>query len=432
MRFSDYIKFDRKLRKNDQTRKILLVVPFFLIIMLFIFNSVMSQKEQTYREEQYNLREKDANSWQESLNTGEWDSTPKIKKGIFEASENELCTISMFRSNNYLGLLKIENQEFKHFHEIELVSNIETSDPITEYGFLPSEYIKGKELLNNNLIEQNITPDSIRYGTNTATFLVSMSLYVTSVIGIVYFIFLFSFQKLKNREMKKYRLFATQPLSRKVIFVVDYLEFMTRSLLYYVILLIFGALLASIFGKVRQLTYPLVTYADTLDCFELIQVSRYLVIVSGLFLLNVSLSYLIVQCLFSFIKKSFTSVFVGVFLLMLISVMSAQAVPQPLKEITAWQPLLYYSPSKVVIGNSYVPIDEINRSYGISGNENDSFISYTSIFYPENIDYYSGNNLLKTTNNRKIHYTKGIISLIILNACLFLGNLLVFMKRMCS
>ena len=94
--------------------------------------------------------------------------------------------------------------------------------------------------------------------------------------------------------------------------------------------------------------------------------------------------------------------------------------------------MIYYAPSQTLIGNDYDPITEIQIEYSSSEPETDTYKEYSSVFYPENINYYSGNNLLNSTRNKEIHYIKGFISLIMTNFLLFIITIKLFVKRMCD
>ena len=312
-KYIGYLKLKSKLRKSNQTRNILLLIPLMLIVVLFTFNTLMNQQEQAFKEKKYEEREKEAIQWKNDLATDSFNETPNIKHKLIERTDNQLDTIKLLRSSDFSKQLKNEIKELDAFNQTSSLVYSPEENPNIYYGFSPSIYTDIKKINNERLVQLNIEPDSIRYGTKTTTFLVSISLYLTGGFGIIYFLLLFSYPSLKERENKKYQWLAVQPLNRSCLFFLDYLDFMIQSSIYYLFLLFFSFLLPLILGKGSRWIYPLITYTNTTNNIEFIPIWKYLLIVSTLFILNLSLSYFVMHLLFSFLKKSFSSLLLSTF-----------------------------------------------------------------------------------------------------------------------
>lgn len=235
---------------------------------------------------------------------------------------------------------------------------------------------------------------------------------------------------LNERENKKYHWLAVQPLNRKAIFLCDYIEFMSISFLYYVCLLFFSFLIAKLFGGTSSWDYPLLSYDLKNYRYTIIPVWRYLLLVSSLFFLNLSFFYFLAQFIFTFIRKSLASFVIVVCVLGVFFVEMTANYPEQLNQVIAYQPSVYFNPSQIVIGTSYEKKSEIIEFD--QTNFNSDYMISTGIFYTENVSYYLGNTFQKQTNNNEIDYVKGLISLGVVNSCLFIGNLTTFNKRMCG
>ncbi|WP_265460154.1 hypothetical protein [Enterococcus sp. HY326] len=429
-----YLRFKRQLNKHDLPAKLLLLLPFLLISGLFFTNQLLNNREQSEIQRSYQEQE----AYQQFTIDADYlyddPSFPKTMQVIREGTEALVAKFALYHQGTTSEKLTLEITELEKYYQ--LAPRVWWRYPDMEqevYGFYPTFFVDGKLLTDRYLLKNDMKPDSMRYGTGTATFLVSLSGYLTGILGLVYFILCFAFSNLRRNEAGKYRYFAVQPLGRSRIFLADFFEFILKSFVYLLGIFAFAYLLAKVLGPSQGWDYPvLIATGNQIGQLSILPIWQYLFITSGLFLLNLCFFYFCVQLLFCLLRKSFVVVGLTLAIFAYFFVLSQLILPENIQLIAAYSPTTYVNPSQIMIGQSHEPQQLVMETYEQSNWETDFFLFENYAFTTENAGYYMGHNLIVRTGNSQISWSKGVLSLVVINGLLFLLSIGLFNKRMCD
>ncbi|MHC5374282.1 hypothetical protein ACYSNU_10845 [Enterococcus sp. LJL120] len=429
-----YLKFKRATRKKDLSATILMLLPFLLIIGLFFVNQTLAQREQAAISARNQMISENAQEFLDrDTSQDDYDYSEQYYQAWFESGQNDLERIEVYEHGTFLERLKRENQELDTFYNVPLQEWDYPEEEVETYGFYVKPFVDGKRLVNNYLIDQQIADDSIRYGTNTATFLISLSVYLTGIGGLCYFMLCFGFNQLKQNENDKYRFLAVQPLQRRTIFLADFLEFLGRSVGYLLLLIVFAYSLAWLFGEASSWDYPvLTTVSGQMSSLTILPVWHYLVIVFGMFLVNLCGFYFITLLIFLLIRKSFVSIFFSLAIFAYFFVLSQVSWPTNLQEAISYSPTTYVTPSAILIGQSNEEQQLISGSGSRGNPEDDTFSLFSFLFTAENGGYYTVANLARKTGNGQISWQRGCLSSGIFTGLMAVISSWLFKKKMCS
>ncbi|MHC5374284.1 hypothetical protein ACYSNU_10855 [Enterococcus sp. LJL120] len=428
--FKTYLFFKRKLSRRDLTTNILLIIPFLLIVLLFFSNQTLRQREQ----DQLWARDQEIIKHNKQFLVDYRDSPedvlPENQEAFNESTQKVIDELELFHNGSSTDRLAIENQWFDGYYRLSPQLSVYGPTPMELYGFEPGFYVDGRKLVNDYLLEQNIANDSIRYGTNTQTFLMSLSTYLLSIFGLVYFMLCFGFQNLKFNEANNYRFFAVQPLPRVKVFLADLLEFLIRSLLFLVLLGCFAYAIPWLFGSRSSWLFPVLMKGEFYQ-YHIIPVWQYLLVASGIFLLNLMLFYIISQLFFLFLRKSFVSIFLSLALFAYLLFASQLTLPAQLRPLAAYSPSTYVSASDIFFSNSNEEPILVEGGYStdpLAPNYEHDYYSFDA----ENIGYYSNFSLARRTSNPDISWQKGLLSLTIFNGVMLIVCGQIYKRKMCS
>lgn len=138
---------------------------------------MLNYQETAYQMDKLEDRKEIAETVLSSIDEGELDGLPNIKQQTLTEKQQELSAIESFRKGEWLEYLAYENSMFRNYDRLGIYfDEKKQKNPLEEYGFYPSQYAEGKEVLNDILIQKKESFDSIRYGTKATTFVVSVSL----------------------------------------------------------------------------------------------------------------------------------------------------------------------------------------------------------------------------------------------------------------
>lgn len=431
----DYLKLRIKLNRSDKQLKLFLILGFILITCLFFFNQLMSQKENMYITNNLIEQKVKKEERQKFLEEDTGPSSKYLKKQNIMA----LKGVQSFLDKNMLDYLKYEIKMIEELPNVERINLFGPSSSSTvaeehtkKTGFDIIKFFEGKKLINSALIENETNPDSLRYGTKNWTFILSLQGFLTSVVGVVYFLITFSFNHFKDFEKENIKLLGTQPLKREKIFLCNFILFFGQSFIFYITIVCYGFILSSILGGKISMNYPIMTNQLSVDM--IFRPVWYVVLITSLLFLGTLLfSYLLLSLIMLFFRKLINSIMLTLLLLMAMSFISLIPVSNNLNKMTAYNPFIYLNPREIFIHTSNEEINKIEKEAGIAYPESDGKMDENHeyhIFY-ENVSYFLGKNTISQTRNSYISWEKGIFSLLASSVVLISITSFTYKKRMC-
>lgn len=427
----DYLKLRILLVRSNKQMKIMMLIGLILITCLFFYNQLMDNQEQLFINQRLSEQKK---QHEKMLDFHKNQPGPISEKAILFNQKN-IDGILSFQNKDSLTYLKYEKQMIRDYYILEPLRSNMSSIPLSvenskEIGFNIYDFLDGKEQVINALIKQSELPDSLRYGTKNWTFILSLQNFLTSFIGILFFLVTFSFIFFKDFEKKTINLLGTQPIKRTQIFACDFLLFVAYSLFYYSFAICYAYLIATLLGGKVSPFYPIMTnhLEPSLINTPIWQV---IAITSGLFLLNLVFCYLLLTLIILISKKIVISLIITFLIISILSFISLVPVPSNVNKVTAYNPFIYATPQTIFIQNSHETIGDIWEIYGETDDQKGEYVSYECHLFYENSKYYLGNNIVKTTKNTYISWQRGTISLVL--SILLLTPLVSnsYKKRMC-
>lgn len=241
--------------------------------------------------------------------------------------------------------------------------------------------------LNNELIDRELPAYSMRYGTQSSVFSAIALTSLASLLGIIYFLFLFGDSLTKEFEEQTMKLCLTQPLSRVRLYLWKYLLAVGHSFLLSVVLVLCARTIGSIFSGSSSWKYPIIVFTEKSMMF--IPLYQYMIRVFVLFFF-VLLFCFALHFLFSVLfRKTPFSLIATVFLLAEGYFISVSSIPV-LRKLAHWNPFTYLNVGKLFVGYDF-------RTYGQYGIENQ--------------EYYANWCLPRVLHNTQINFSHGLFTL---------------------
>lgn len=428
----DYLKFRLLLTFKQSKLKIVAVIGLILVSCLLYFNRSMQETEYLYQKEKL-LEQKDNLQEMNRLYQSEKDST---SEQWLQINENRLSGIETFIKGDDFGYMSYENSQFDEYRKAEPLQSNGMSLTMSkqqekEHGFDIYSFIKGKELVNQTLLKETKHSESIRYGSKNWLFVLSLQKYLTSFIGLTVFLLIFGFNQLIDIERGKNKLYGVQPIKRQRIYVIDFSTFMTMSIVSYLFLLLYGYTISTLFYGRVDMSYPILVNSGIKGLMT-IPIWQVILKTSLLFIFNLMIAYFLLVGVVLVTRKAIASVAVMATVIIFLSVISSYPLPSSTNKISAFNPFIYFNPQEIYLKTSDEAIGNIWESYGITEDNGTSITSYEYNIFYENVDYYMGKNKIYQSQNDRISWQKGLVSLALSSGLLgwIIGKF--YNRKMCS
>ncbi|BDR55680.1 hypothetical protein KIMC2_02420 [Xylocopilactobacillus apis] len=284
--------------------------------------------------------------------------------------------------------------------------------PFQASGGQIDSYLKGKEMINRKLLQYHLKPESTRYGTSGSLFIISVLNYLTSFIGIAVVTWYAIRAVSKKYEGNQHRWFETTPIANWKVVLGDYLTFILNSLGFLAVTLGLSLVITTILGQKFHGNYPILI--RTIGGAELIPAVFYIIQVVIIYLLVLTVSFIVSYFFVRLVKRSLMSVLISTLILSFGFMFSTEYLTD------SYNPLLYQQPTLVFTGRGTDKVND-DLTYFCNGGDDD-FEYMLRDFTFENVKYYQGESLGYQLE-LGLSVTKGAISLTCL-ILLLLGFLL--------
>lgn len=340
----------------------------------------------------------------------------QAKESIIEEqfSGDSVNTLAAFRlRNDYLQNWKdhkigefqlIEEKTASNYLTYLAALPIEIKDTLDEDEFPSNIYADNRVKQIQQLNKQKLSLESSRYGNTGSGFLTSILYFLTSFLGIFLFLFLFGDFLSSDYERQTIRLMFTTITDKRSYLLHSLNVTMLHVIVFFCgrLLLSFG--LATIFGGVGQVNYPLIS--PNYPNFFLPAYSYWLQ-VSFLFICVLLFVFLCYGVITLFIKRSVLSVICTCSFLF---VMNKLSLLPYFRQLAPFNPFVYLEASNIFIGKDFTPAYFSTEAY--------VNVEYEMVV--ENLNYYLGNNIATVLENPLINFTTGLIVLLISSFLLFI------------
>ncbi|WP_170924777.1 ABC transporter permease [Candidatus Enterococcus clewellii] len=347
------IRFEEKKIWKQRKNYVLVAIGLIVIVVLFLFNRHMGIVENNEID-------------QEAVFSG-----PILGRKEFDTELEEYLT-----SVN----LMIDEQEATFLAAADKGESLEESLTLPTYPFY-------RAALNNELINKELPPYSMRYGTQSSVFSAIVLTGIASLLGIIFFLFLFGDSLTKEFEERTMNLCLTQPISRVRLYLLKYSLTVGHSFLLTIFLVVVASLIGLGISGASSWQYPIIVFTEMSMTF--IPIIQYMARVLGLFLFVLLFCFAIHFLFSTLFRKTTFSLLATIFILAeghFISVSSNEV----LRKIAHLNPFTYLNVGKLFIGYDF-------REYGQ--------------YNIENQEYYANWCLPRTLHNPQIEFTQGLLVL---------------------
>lgn len=328
-----------------------------------------------------------------------------------ERGKNSIDTYSELKEDNWSSYLVNENNDlyFMNFTN-------EKNSPL----FLDNHqnYVIGKTMFNQYLIENNLPQISSRYGTKSHMFVYITLSYLLTPIGLSLTLFLLSLNQFKKFLTGKINFIITNPISTLKILFCDLCVFVCKNFMFLMAIVTFAFIFSSLFSGGMSPSYPIVKSNGSIFLSPIVYENIKMCL---FFILVISFCYFLCQTLVMLFRKVYVSFFICTILLVLGGSVSSMKLIAT-NPLSSFLPSTYLTFSKITTGRSFEDIDFYYQNYS---NQDDKFEENKAIV--ENTDYYSGKSL--TYQNSKTTVATGIFTVTFFSLLLFFNNVLLLDRR---
>lgn len=380
-----YFILEMKRTLNLKNGMFLMIMLFLAVLMLFLINTDLSEKETHYIDtkirytEEMAIKNKEVliSSYEKNILDFENDNGNSLKKILNMEqtfSTQELHVYQQFKKKYWTPYLNRENI---------YISKIDFSN---QKGLLfPEDYremVQAKIFLNTELIKNNFPYQSTRYGVYNYLFLYSLLSHLCSPLGIAIYLLFFGSVHFKSFNNKKIKLAITMPISRMSILISNTLIFLFRIVCITLIICLFAFTIASIGrGKVSY-DYPIITFNQGI---QLIPIYYFILKILCSFFLIMIFSFVFCQFIVLLTKTDFMAILLSTLIIVSFAY-TLQIKVNSTHAISAFLPFTYATPSRIISGESKEDIILFGHS-DINGYPNTAIL--------ENQGYYVGDSLSK-------------------------------------
>lgn len=350
---SNLLRFETQKIWRQRKTYLLIIGSVLLVFTCFLFNKYMETVEN------------------EMIDQDAGYSRPIVGRKVFDSELEEYL-----KSVN----LMIEEQEESFITAAGKGESLEEVLTLPTYPFY-------RAALNNELIDRTLPVYSMRYGTQSSVFAAIAVTGLASILGIIYFLFLFGDGIAKEFEERTINLSLTQPISRVRLFLLKYAVAVSHAFLLSVVLVMIAAIIGFILTGVSSWQYPVIVFTEKSMMF--ISIFQYILCVFSVFFF-VLLFCFAVHFLFSTLfRKTALSLVMTIFVLVeghFLSVSSSNV----LRKVAHLNPFVYLNVGKLFVGYDF-------RDY--------------QVYRIENQEYYANWCLPRVLHNTQINATQGFFVL---------------------
>ncbi|BDR55673.1 hypothetical protein [Xylocopilactobacillus apis] len=413
-KFIKYIQLQLKVLFKSKDQLIICLITLLSILFLFFYNKQKSMEEIQFRKEQYPYSKQSLEKLE--IKGKAPNSEDTLHKNFIELKVNSKAFNRVYNISKELKnfgstfLLKDELDSLKYYQKDPLQNLANNPNDLNESitSFTSSGgkirlYRTGKENLNSKLIKERLEPESVRYGCSGSLFLISISRYISSFIGL-FVVSWCGIRKISNKyEGNQYKLFKTGFISKRKIIIGDYLVFLINVLIFLIMITLFSLIITTLFGYKFRGNYPIITRIK--NEITLITANEYLFKFFAIYFFVISILFFFCYFFSLLLKSGFAGSLIATI------VLAGGFYTGQLLPLSSYNPLIYTQPTKNLIGNDLRKIGiDFTFQYKEQGNDFE-YVTGDVIF--ENTSYYQGETLgYKLSLN--LSFEKAIVSLMVL------------------